>query len=111
MEIDRWTIVSYDLTVAKKHRDTYRKHVSAIYYAMTKRYHLQFGPTPRYALSTPFFHEMPLRWINNTIGLHNHREFVIMVGTLLLIAFLGMGIDLVLLSSFLRKEDSNTKSM
>ena len=55
----------------------------------------------RYALSTSFFHEMPLRWINNTIGLHNHREFVIMVGTLLLIAFLGMGIDLVLLSSFL----------
>jgi len=54
---------------------------------------------------------MPLRWINTTIGLHNHREFVIMVGTLLLIAFLGMGIDLVLLSSFLRKEDSNTKSM
>eukprot|EP00434_Breviolum_minutum_P011894 symbB.v1.2.010495.t1/scaffold647.1/size176639/3 len=41
------------------------------------------------------------RWINNTIGLHNHREFVIMVGTLLLIAFLGMGIDLFLLSSFL----------
>jgi len=41
------------------------------------------------------------RWINTTIGLHNHREFVIMVGTLLLIAFLGMGIDLVLLSSFL----------
>ena len=64
--------------------------------------------TQRYALSTPFFHEMPLRWINNTIGLHNHREFVIMVGTLLLIAFLGMGIDLVLLSSFLGTIASQT---
>ena len=120
--------MSYGLAVAKKHRDTYRKHVSAIYYAMTKRYQLQFGPTPK---DMPFLRLFSMRCPSGGVRDHGgdfaahclsgngHRFGVAIffskmgmgIDLVLLSSFLGMGIDLMLLSSFLRKEDSNTKSM
>ena len=100
MEIDRWTIVSSWL-FPKKH-PTHIENMSVQFITQWQRDTIYSSdPRPKICPFYSFFHEMPLRWINNTIGLHNHREFVIMVGTLLLIAFLGMGIDLVLLSFFL----------
>ena len=107
--------MSYGLAVAKKHRDTYRKHVSAIYYAMTKRYQLQFGPTPK---DMPFLRLFSMRCPSGGVRDHggdfashclsgNGHRF----GVAIFFSKMGMGIDLVLLSSFLRKEDSNTKSM
>eukprot|EP00438_Fugacium_kawagutii_P029102 Skav229065 [mRNA] locus=scaffold2611:272860:275294:- [translate_table: standard] len=39
-------------------------------------------------------HRFVFLWVDNTIGLLNHREFVVMVGGLLVIAVLGMVVDI-----------------